>query len=269
MNTENNTPDPSGPQSEAADHDTSDHAGGPERSLRFWLRAADHALASERARILADEGLDRRDWMVLNVIAGSVEIPGIADRIRRGGKRVRALAARGWVAETEGQWRITELGSAERERIDGLVAGVRERVDGAVSAADLATTVSTLEAIARAAGWDESTGRAFGPRGGRGFGPGRRHGFGPGAGFGGFGPGAGFGGPRGGFEPRGHGHGHDEHEHGNGHGEHGHREHGRPEHGHRGCGPHARPGGDHSHRRGERAFERGFTAGFRAGRDAA
>ena len=140
------------------------------RSLAFWMRAAGAALATEMNRTLAAEGLDRRDWAVLDVLAGERDIPGLAERVQRGGKRVRSLAARGWAAERDGAWTITEEGRRERDRIHGLVTGVRNRVRGAVSDDDYATTVASLEAIARELGWDESGPRRFGPRGHRGFG---------------------------------------------------------------------------------------------------
>lgn len=146
---------------------------------------------------------------------------------------------------------------------------LRERMAAAISPEDHATTIASLEAIARELGWDESADsrpeRGFGPaRGlGRGFGPARgfRPGFGPAHGFGpdvehGFGPARGF---RHGF--------------------------GRafaPGFG-RGLGRGIHPGfargfdrdfgrrhsrDDHGHdatRETERSFERGFEAGFRAG----
>jgi len=195
-----------------------------ERSLGFWLRAADAAIAAELSRVLADEGLDRRDWAVLNVLAGELDAPGLADRVRHGGKRVRSLAARGWAVEADEAWTLTDTGRRERDRIQGLVDGVRARVRGAVPEADLATTIASLETIARALGWDEAAPRRFGPRGRRGFGP-RCGGFGRGRGF---------------------GHGH---EHGRGRGEH-------PQHAEH--GEHPRHRGERAF---ERGFTAGFRAG--------
>lgn len=223
--------------------DTTSQNLTPERSLRFWMRAAHAALTAELARVLADEGLDRRDWAVLHVLAGVRTAPGLDERVQHGGKRVRALAARGWATETDGRWVATDEGRRERDRIEGLVNEVRGRASGAVSDDDFATTVASLEKIARALGWDENAQRGCRPRGRHGFGPGLGRGFGFGFGFGprfgGFGPGS--------VPGRG------EHSHGAELGHHG-------EHQHR--------GGERMHR-GERAFERGFTAGFAAGRNAA
>ncbi|QLD11606.1 hypothetical protein [Microbacterium oleivorans] len=216
-------------------HDTTTQNTTPDRSLRFWMRAAHSAFAAELARVLADEGLDRRDWAVLGALTGEHAFPGLDERVQRGGKRVRALAARGWAIEADGRWVATDEGRRERDRIHVLVSEVRGRASGAVSDDEFATTVASLEKIARSLGWDESTPRDCGPRGRHGFGHGR--GFGPRLG--------GFGGFRSGFGPE--------------RGEHPHGEHPHGEH----------PHGEHPRLRGERAFERGFTAGFRAGRDAA
>lgn len=153
---------------------TTQDAATRHRTLAFWARAAGSALAAELDRALAPEGLDRRNWAVLNVVAGTLDAPALAERVQQGGKRVRALAARGWVEEADGQWRISDRGRTERERLQTLVDGVHSRVSDAVPEADLATTLATLRTIARELGWDESAPRRFGLRGHHGFGAGPR-----------------------------------------------------------------------------------------------
>tara|TARA_R110002020_G_scaffold36045_1_gene108371 strand:- start:309 stop:1037 length:729 start_codon:yes stop_codon:yes gene_type:complete len=232
-------------------HDGDSHER-PGLPLGYWLRAVDTMIGREFATALAHEDVDRRDWMLLNAVSGDGDVPGwLASRLHgRGGKRLRALADRGWVARTEDSWTLTDEGRAAKARLSGIVDGIRERVSGAVSPEEYATMTASLEAIARELGGDESErmprfGRharpGFGP--GRGFGPGFRPGFAPGFGAGfapGFGPGFGH--------RRGH-HGSPEHDGPHGRGEH--------RHGHRG------------ERHAERAFERGFDAGFRAAKERA
>ena len=100
----------------------------------------------------------RRDWMLLNVVSGDVDAPGFAERLARKGKRLRGLEQRGWVEEP-----ATAPGSsptrarAAKERLGAVVDGIRSRVAGAVSPEDFATTLASLEAIARELGWDETT----------------------------------------------------------------------------------------------------------------
>ncbi|MBD8022934.1 hypothetical protein H9622_04920 [Microbacterium sp. Sa1CUA4] len=243
--------------------------------MGYWLRAVDDLLTSQFAAAFQNEGVTRRDWMLLNLLAGDVDAPQAAERLARKGKRLRRLEDLGWAEEQgDGTWALTDAGREAHARLGEVVSGIRSRVAGAVSDEEFATTLASLEAIARELGWDES--RPFaGRRGfGRGFGPGRRfggpRGFGAGPGFGfGLGYGAsrseawayghdddgcrGRGGHHHGHAPHEHGHGRG-HGHGGGHGG-GHGHHGHDRHGHGGKG-------------GERAYERGFDAGFRRGQEA-
>ncbi|WP_246159944.1 hypothetical protein [Microbacterium rhizomatis] len=202
--------------------------------------------------------------MVLNLLAGDVDderLARLAERVathshKGGGKLFRALAERGWIVEEDGTWTLTDEGRAQRDVFKTRVDAIRERVTAAVSPEDYATTVASLEAVAREFGWDgaERMPRGFGRRG---FG----HGFGPGRGFGpGFGPGRGFGYGHPDFGRGRPGFGPDDAE----------------RHGHHGCGPDAHGTSEHRHhgrhghpgaregRKTERAYERGFEAGFAA-----
>lgn len=222
-----------------------------EHPLGYWLRAVDARLSARFADTFEAEGIGRREWMLLNVLAGDTDAPGLAERLAHRGKKLRGLRERGWVTENDGAWTLTDEGRAAKDRLTETVSAIREEVAGAVSAEDFRTTMASLEAIARTLGWDEQKAR------------GGRHRFGP-RGHGGFRPGFGddFGRPgfaRGGFRPEGHRHG------------------GRPgvgpddnaRHDHPGFGP------DRGHQRGcghgrhaapvtEAAYERGFRAGFAA-----
>ena len=140
--------------------------GADRRPLGFWLRVVDARLTREFHVLLEADGLDRRDWMILNAIAGTVDRGPLAARLERGGRRLRALVDRGWVTGTPGAWALTDEGRAAFERIGAKVADFRARVAGAVSPEDFATTLATLEAIAAELGeGDEEFG---------GFGRGRR-----------------------------------------------------------------------------------------------
>jgi hypothetical protein len=203
------------------------------RPLGYWLRVVDRLIAREFATAFEGEDVSRRDWMLLNLLSGDIDAPGLAARLRRGGKRLRRLEERGWVTRIDDGWQLTDEGRTAQERLAEIVQGVRAKVSSAVTPEDWATLTTSLEAIARALGWDESErmprAGGFG-RGSRGLGFGPRHGrFGHG-----FGPA--------------HGCGHD-HDHGHGHGH------------------------DHDHgpvdRASQRAYERGFDAGFARGRDSA
>ncbi|MFY9714309.1 MAG: hypothetical protein WAK00_12610 [Microbacterium sp.] len=223
------------------------------RPFGYWLKAADRLMAADFATAFESDGASRRDWRMLNIIDGSV-----SSRRPLSEQKLHRLIERGWVAPEGDGWTLTDDGRAAKERLGAVVDGIRARVTDAVTDEDMATTLASLEKIARAFGWDEN---AELPRG-----RGRRFGFGP-RGFGrhGFG--------RQGFGPREFGH------HGFG--------------GHADCGPHAErehghghheghPGHEHGDHRGhlrgpgragfahvaQGAYERGFDAGFTRGRDA-
>jgi hypothetical protein len=198
------------------------------RPLGFWLRAVDGLISREFATAFEGEPIDRRDWMILNALDGSID-SAVAERIRerisRRPKRVVHLAELGWIAATDGRWTLTDEGRAAKERLTAKVDAVRARIAGAVPEHDFATTQRTLEAIARELGGDDAEALRFGIRG-------RRHGFGR------------HGGPgHRGFGHEGFGH-HGEPEDDGHHGRHGH---GRFGFGPRGSGHHGRGFGPHAH----------------------
>jgi hypothetical protein len=149
------------------------------RPLGYWLRIVDSLLSEQIAAALESEGVRRREWMVLNVLDRDVVAPEFTQRLHRKGKVIARLTERGWIAPVEGadapRWQLTDAGREAKARIGESVNAVRTRVAGAVSPEDFATTMASLESIARELGWDESSSpkRGFGRRGGRG---GRHHG---------------------------------------------------------------------------------------------
>lgn len=236
----------------------------PALPLGAWLRTVDRLLARELRTAFEAEGATRRDWRILSALNGDSAVPGFAQRVP--GRKPRALADRGWITQADGAWALTDEGRAARARLRTGVDGVRAKIAAVVTEDEYATTMATLEAIARALGWDEAQpvprggrrGRSAGRGFGRGRGAGRGRGFdrdrryerdeacGQGEGYragDAFSRGRGFGR---GDAGRGYGRGD-----GNGRGGRGFR--GAPEFG-------ARPGG------AEQAYARGFDAGFARGR---
>lgn len=221
------------------------------RPFGYWLKAVDRLMAAEFATAFESFGVARRDWRLLNRIDGTVDSGTDPIPVHKLGRLIEL----GWVTDADGTWILTDEGQDAKERLGAIVDGIRAKVTDAVPADDLATTIATLEQLARAFDWDENTPL---PRG-------RRHRHGSGHGFGrephGFGRG----------HAHGHGHGfgprdfgergdcrHDEHPfaHGEGRGRHAHHQHG--QHGHHGRARFARMA--------QGAYERGFDAGFSRGR---
>ena len=140
--------------------DTDDTAGTPtsRRPLGFWLRLTDRQLRAAFAAEFESEGLDRRDWMLLDLLAGDVDDERLARFTQRaayrGSRRLDRLAARGWVTRSDQGWTLTDEGRAQRDALAGRVDAIRERVASAVSPEEHAGLVASLEAIARELGWD-------------------------------------------------------------------------------------------------------------------
>ena len=256
------------------------------RSLAHRLSAVSHALHHRLFEQLRASDLDPRTIAILSVIDGRLDAPWVSDRIARGGKRVAALAERGWIVRSDDAWALTDEGRAILDRVDADRASILADLP----ADELAQLSASLDTVADALGVDATVSGPRGFRGGRGgfgpgFGPAFGPAFGPGAGRGfgrGFGPGFRRHGDHAGFEhgehaERGHHNGSERAEHGqHGHGRHSHRDgFGRGERGFGGRGHGAdhdgehRHGGSHrAHRAAQRAFERGFDAGFVRGREA-
>ncbi len=200
------------------------------------VRAVDRALWHDRARALAADGIRPREARLLRALA-SEQAAELLTRLRQhphGGKGLRRLAERGWIAETDGTWSLTDAG---RDAADGLRRHAEQfdaRLHEAASAEELAAAGATLDAVARALGAPDDLDDGDHPRHRRGFGP-RGHRFGP---------------HQHGFVPGGPGFGRGIHHH---------------------AGPDGEGCRDHSPRQraAEGAYERGFAAGFSAGRSAA
>lgn len=161
-------------------------AGEPRRKpIGFWLRTVDRLIAAEFAELFAAEGLTRGDWRRLNLIAGTFDDPRMAERLASRPEKLDRLIERGWVAGDAGSLQLTDAGREAYESLLERVNALRARVAGAVDPEAFATTMASLEAIAREFGYAEGRraphGRGFGRRrGGRpGFRPGFGAGFGP------------------------------------------------------------------------------------------
>src|SRR5690606_28521470 len=118
------------------------------RPFGFWLKAVDRLMANEFATAFESEGITRRDWRLLNVIDDTV-----SDKRPLRIHKLGLLIELGWVTDAEGTWTLTDDGRAAKERLGGIVDGIRAKVTDAVPADDLATTIATLEQLARAFGW--------------------------------------------------------------------------------------------------------------------
>lgn len=144
------------------DHSNTGDAPSVDRSVRYWARAVDRLVEREVKERFAAAGASRRDLRALNLIglgAGAGEHQ--TAKLARGRRRLWSLADRGWISRSsEGSalgWKLTPAGEEARERLTQISRDVRAQLEGAVTPEAYATTVSTLETIARELGWEEGT----------------------------------------------------------------------------------------------------------------
>lgn len=125
-------------------------------------------------------GPDVRPGFGPDVRPGSDGAPSAPDQHGHHGPRghrrsteeiVMDFAARGWVTIDADGIALTDAGREAHSALRTKVEAVRQTVTDAVSPEDLATTLSSLESIARAFGWDEGNAHEHGPRGRFGRGP--------------------------------------------------------------------------------------------------
>lgn len=218
---------------------TTDDVTTPESTrhpIAYWLKAAERFTAEAFSDAFKANGMSRRDWRMLNRLEGSAQF-----RSALSGRKLGGLFERGWITKQEGVWTLTDAGRDAKARMDQIASDFQSRVNDTVQADDLATTMRTLEKLAREFGWDEEAPLPRGRERGRGRGP--RSDYGGGHEFG-RGSGRGFGRHHG--RGRGHGHGRSGYRSGFFEGQH--------------HGPGAMDASLHP-------YERGFNAGFARGRE--
>lgn len=127
------------------------------RPIGFWLKLVDRLIDERLGQSLGE--LTRRHWQVLNVVhQGAVDQAVIDARVRpfldRESTTVREVAdlrERGWIAGDA--LTLTETGTTEFQHLLDAVSADRATMMAGVAPEAYATTVSTLERMARNLGW--------------------------------------------------------------------------------------------------------------------
>lgn len=158
------------------------------KPLGFWLAVVEHRTHDAMRAAFADQGVSRREWRLLNVIAQAPvtidelkaampprggrghglrhrrpesermsrdERPGRGERPTRRStiEMLDALVERGWLTSDGGQFAITDEGSRMTADLGERISSVRATAGNGIPDADYATTVATLQAMARNLGW--------------------------------------------------------------------------------------------------------------------
>ena len=118
------------------------------KPIGWWLKEVDRLLEESFERVLADDGLTRRQWQALNAAAGQQTIAKALSPFLSGAEEVAAvtgpLVERGWLdGET-----LTGDGERALRALSGKVQAQRRRVTAGVSESEYLATVDVLRRMA-------------------------------------------------------------------------------------------------------------------------
>jgi DNA-binding MarR family transcriptional regulator len=129
-----------------------------QRPFGYWIKHIDRRIEENFGLLLAEEGLDRRRWQVLNTIAhGPISpddldralAPFVSDREPTMRPHTDQFVARGWAAPAvDGTLTLTDEGQAGHARVAERVRAARARVIDGLSPEDYGTLMGLLERIA-------------------------------------------------------------------------------------------------------------------------
>ena len=131
----------------------------PERKpIGYWLKELDRRIEETLDRTLADEGVTRRDWQVLNALDTTpAERDAVLDALRpfwgEGAADpddvLEALVARGWaLRDADRRYALSPEGDATRATLLERVKELRMAIADGVTPDDYQTTIATLERMA-------------------------------------------------------------------------------------------------------------------------
>jgi DNA-binding MarR family transcriptional regulator len=135
------------------------------RPIGFWLRLVDRLLEERFAAVLEEHGITRGQWQLLNVVShgsatGEELERAVAPFTTADGTPVSAQLAEliesGWVEVSGTEHRLTKRGEIAHERLAEVIGELRTHSTDGISAEDYASTLGTLERMARNLGWTDS-----------------------------------------------------------------------------------------------------------------
>jgi DNA-binding MarR family transcriptional regulator len=132
-----------------------------QRPIGFWLQLVDGLITTQFETSLDEHGVTRRQWQLLNVLdrqPSSVEAldaavsPFLAEG-ESSAEHLTELIESGWVDATPTGYELTDRGRTAFEKLATVVGANREVVAAGLTEQEYATTVATLERMARNLGW--------------------------------------------------------------------------------------------------------------------
>lgn len=118
------------------------------KPIGWWLKELDRRIEASFERLLAGEGLGRRQWQVLNAAAGDEPIGVVLAPFLGDEAELRAaiapLTARGWLVGDA----LTPEGRAALERLTGLVVTQRQQLSAGIDDGEYAVALGVLRKMA-------------------------------------------------------------------------------------------------------------------------
>jgi DNA-binding MarR family transcriptional regulator len=129
------------------------------KPIGYWLKELDRLIEDTLDRALADEGVTRRDWQVLNALAPELTPrETVIEQLRPfwGVETVEpdavleGLIGRGWALRDPGdRYALSPEGNAAREGLLEKVKGLRGTIADGVTPEQYNTTIDTLSRMAQ------------------------------------------------------------------------------------------------------------------------
>ena len=129
-------------------------SNGIERPIGYWLKHLDQLIDTAMDQALAEEGVTRRHWQILNILRSAPhDEAGLTEALRpfwgegaiTPAEVMADLAGRGWVT---GRYALTPAGETAHAAIQARVHRIRERFLTNLTADDYRRTTATLRQMA-------------------------------------------------------------------------------------------------------------------------
>lgn len=129
----------------------------PRRPIGYWLKHLDGLIEDHFQQALAVEGVDRRQWQLLNTLAAApadrqqlaaAVAPFLSDDPDGAARALAALLTRGWLEEHDGRFSMTPAGAAAHRRLRDRASSSRASILAGITPEQYRSVVATLEQMA-------------------------------------------------------------------------------------------------------------------------
>ncbi|MFF3036767.1 MarR family winged helix-turn-helix transcriptional regulator [Arthrobacter citreus] len=136
-----------------------------ERPIGFWLKLLDQLVDEQFGASFEEHGVTRRQWQMMNLLTnGPASEKELSDQLKpffpaveagTSGELIEELAESGWVAVSDGQYSLTDLGTRSLENLRGAVERIRDQLTIDVSEEEYTALVSVMQRMAANLGWKD------------------------------------------------------------------------------------------------------------------